>query len=37
MERAAGLHGAFNAVSLKLAPGASAPATLRAVDQILAP
>ncbi|MBA4792980.1 MAG: ABC transporter permease [Phenylobacterium sp.] len=37
VERAAGLHGAFNAVSLKLAPGASAPATLRAVDQILAP
>lgn len=37
VERAAGLGGAFNAVSLKLAPGASRPAVIAAVDRILAP
>lgn len=37
VERAAGMGGAFNAVSLKLAPGASRPAVIAAVDRILAP
>jgi len=37
VERAAGMTGAFNAVALKLAPGASLPAVLQDVDRILAP
>lgn len=37
VERAAGMTGAFNAVALKLAPGASIPAVLADVDRILAP
>lgn len=37
VERAAGMTGAFNAVSLKLAPGASLPRVLQDVDRILAP
>lgn len=37
VERAAGMSGAFNAVSLKLAPGASVPAVLADLDRILAP
>lgn len=37
VERAAGMSGAFNAVALKLAPGASVPAVLGDVDRVLAP
>lgn len=37
VERAAGLSGAFNSVSLDLAAGASLPAVLQAADRILAP
>ncbi|MCF8505859.1 MAG: FtsX-like permease family protein [Caulobacter sp.] len=37
VERAAGLGGGFNTVSLDLAAGASVPAVLQAVDRILAP
>jgi putative ABC transport system permease protein len=37
VERAAGLGGAFSAVSLKLAPGASVEPVLAAVDRVLAP
>ncbi len=37
VERAAGLHGGFNVVSLDLAARASTPAVLAAVDRILAP
>lgn len=37
VERAAGMTGAFNAVALALAPGASRPAVLREVDRVLAP
>lgn len=37
VERAAGMGGAFNAVALRLAPGASTPAVLADVDRILAP
>ncbi|TAJ70055.1 MAG: ABC transporter permease [Phenylobacterium sp.] len=37
VERAAGMSGAFNAVALKLAPGASTAAVLADVDRILAP
>ncbi|MGA0603177.1 ABC transporter permease [Caulobacter sp. KR2-114] len=37
VERATGLGGAFSSVSLKLAPGASGPAALAAVDRLLAP
>ena len=36
VERAAGMSGAFNAVSLSLAPGASTPAVLQDVDGLLA-
>lgn len=37
VERAAGMSGAFNAVALTLAPGASLAAVLRDVDRLLAP
>lgn len=37
VERAAGMSGAFNAVALKVAPGASVPAVLADVDRLLAP
>jgi putative ABC transport system permease protein len=37
LERAAGVRGAFNDVALRLAPGASRPAVLAAVDSVLAP
>jgi len=37
VERAAGMSGTFNAVALKLAPGASTAAVLADVDRILAP
>jgi len=37
VERASGMSGAFNSVALDLAPGASTPATLLAIDRILAP
>lgn len=37
VERAAGMSGAFNAVALKVAPGASGPAVLADVDRLLAP
>lgn len=37
VERAAGMSGSFNAVALKLAPGASAASVLADVDRILAP
>jgi putative ABC transport system permease protein len=36
VERAAGMSGAFNAVSLKLAAGASTPSVVRDVDRLLA-
>ncbi len=36
VEHAAGMHGAFNAAALKLAPGASLPTVLGDVDRILA-
>ena len=37
VEHAAGMSGAFNAVELKVATGASTPAILADVDRILAP
>ncbi|HWA62830.1 MAG TPA: FtsX-like permease family protein [Caulobacteraceae bacterium] len=37
VEKATGLGGAFSAVALKLAPGTSTPAVLKAVDRLLAP
>lgn len=37
VERAAGMSGAFNAVALKVAPGASVPAVLADIDRLLAP
>jgi putative ABC transport system permease protein len=37
LERAEGMSGAFNAVALKLAPGASRPAVLQDLDRLLAP
>lgn len=37
VERAAGMSGAVNAIALKLAPGASAPEILMALDRALAP